>query len=94
VIVLHLLVVPELVLVQLHDIEDILSLLQQLALFQILQAVLTCLLVILRSCDVLLEKVHSLLTLAHRDEQISVKSLTFSCMTEDELLHLFEQLHV
>ena len=59
------LIVPEASLVQLDHGLDILRLLELLALLQVLQAVRALLHVVLSLGDVLLEDVHTLLTLAH-----------------------------
>ena len=91
VVMLHLLVVPEQVPVDLNNVKDFLGLSQLLALLQILQRIVA-LHVVPSSGNVLLQDVHALLALAHRDEQVGVESFTLARNAEDKLLHLLEQL--
>ena len=93
-IMLDPLIVPETAFVQLDDSLDILGLLELLALLQILQAIGALLHVVLGLSDVLLEDTHSLLPLTHRDEKICVECFTLTGHTEDEFLHLLDQLLV
>ena len=86
-------VVEELRLVELYDIEDLLGLLQLLANFQVLHTSID-----LQLCfccrDVLLQDGHSFISLAHCNQEICVQSLTFARDTEDELVHLCDQLSI
>ena len=92
-LVLDLHIVEELCLVQSHNIEDLLSLLQLSSNFQILQSVgvlQTC----LRRLNVLLQDSHAFLPLAHRDQQVGLQSLTFARYFKDELFQFAQQLLV
>lgn len=92
---LHNLIVEELTFIQLYDIENILSLLELPALFQILHSparFVQC--VGLSSRNILLEDLNAFLTITHRDEKVGLERFTLARHTENKLLHLLEQLLV
>ena len=86
-------VIEELRLVELYDIKDLLGLLQLLANFQVLHTSIGLQFCLCRGY-VLLQDGHAFITLAHRNQEVSVEGLALTWDAEDELVHLCDKLGV